>query len=56
MADKRIRDVYGETLLELGGRDQRVVAVDADMASGTMTIGFQERYPERFFDVGNNRI
>jgi len=49
---KRIRDVYGETLMELGERDERVVAVDADMASGTMTCGFQRRFPERFFDVG----
>lgn len=49
---RRLRDVYGEALVELGERDGRVVVVDADMASGTMTCGFQSRYPERFFDVG----
>ena len=53
MADKRsIRQVYGETLVELGDRDDRIVVVDADMAPGTFTHMFRERFPSRFFDVG----
>jgi transketolase len=51
-AKRSIRHVYGETLVELGERDERVVVVDADMSPGTMTYMFQARFPERFFDVG----
>ena len=50
--ERSIRHVYGETLIELGEQDDRIVVVDADMASGTMTDMFQNRFPERFFDVG----
>jgi len=49
---RSVRHVYGETLVELGERDERVVVVDADMAPGTMTYMFRDRFPERFFDVG----
>lgn len=49
---RSIRHVYGQTLVELGERDERIVVVDADMAPGTMTYMFRERFPERFFDVG----
>jgi transketolase len=49
---KQLRATYGEALVELGAADNRVVVVDADMAEGTMTGGFKERFPERFFDVG----
>jgi transketolase len=49
---RSVRDTYGEALAELGKRDERVVVVDADMAPGTMTVEFRDRFPERFFDVG----
>jgi transketolase len=49
---RQLRATYGESLVELGAADSRVVVVDADMAEGTMTGGFKERFPERFFDVG----
>ena len=49
---RQLRATYGEALVELGAADSRVVVVDADMAEGTMTGGFKERFPERFFDVG----
>jgi len=53
LTDKRsIRQVYGETLVELGERDERIVVVDADMAPGTFTHMFRDRFPSRFFDVG----
>jgi transketolase len=49
---KQLRATYGEALAELGEANGRVVVVDADMAEGTMTGAFRERFPERFFDVG----
>jgi 1-deoxy-D-xylulose-5-phosphate synthase len=44
--------VFGQSLVELGERDPRVVAITAAMPSGTGTARFGERFPERFFDVG----
>ncbi|MCC8356589.1 MAG: 1-deoxy-D-xylulose-5-phosphate synthase [Oscillospiraceae bacterium] len=44
--------VFGRTLTELAGQDDRIVAITAAMKEGTGLIGFQEAYPDRFFDVG----
>ena len=52
MADtKATRDGYGEGLIE-AGKDENVVALDADLAESTRSIKFKEKYPSRFFDVG----
>jgi 1-deoxy-D-xylulose-5-phosphate synthase len=45
-------DVFGDTMLELAARDERVVAITAAMAPGTGLEPFSEKYPDRFFDVG----
>ncbi|HMB70095.1 MAG TPA: 1-deoxy-D-xylulose-5-phosphate synthase, partial [bacterium] len=44
--------VFGDTLIELGERDPKVVAITAAMPDGTGTTEFGERFPDRFFDVG----
>ena len=44
--------VFGQTLLELGAKDPRIVAVTAAMPEGTGLSQFAHAYPERFFDVG----
>lgn len=44
--------VFSSTLLEIAGRDNRVVAITAAMPAGTGLAKFAERYPDRFFDVG----
>jgi 1-deoxy-D-xylulose-5-phosphate synthase len=44
--------VFGRTLVQLGERDPRIVALTAAMPSGTGTHLFAERFPDRFFDVG----
>jgi 1-deoxy-D-xylulose-5-phosphate synthase len=44
--------VFGRTLVELGERDRRIVAVTAAMADGTGLKEFARRFPDRFFDVG----
>lgn len=49
---KSIRKAFGEELLELGSKDQRIVALDADLSGSTQTSLFAKAYPERFFDVG----
>ena len=45
-------DVFGKTLTELAEQDSRIVAITAAMPEGTGTTSFQERFPERFVDVG----
>jgi transketolase len=52
MAAKASRAAFGEALIELGTRDERIVTLDADLAKSTMTMGFAKKYPTRAFDVG----
>jgi 1-deoxy-D-xylulose-5-phosphate synthase len=44
--------VFGDTMVELGAKSDRVVAITAAMVAGTGLVEFAEKYPERFFDVG----
>lgn len=46
------RIVYGETLVELGRENERIVALDADLSKSTMTRLFEHEFPERFFEMG----
>jgi len=52
MAGKASRAAFGEALIELGGRDERIVTLDADLSKSTMTGAFAKKYPERAFDLG----
>ncbi len=52
MADKEMRAVYTDTLLELAASDDRIMVVEADLMRATGTGPFKEKYPERFVDVG----
>lgn len=46
------QDVFGETLVELSGKDDRIMGITAAMLSGTSMIKMQQTYPKRTFDVG----
>ena len=46
------RHAYGDALVELGERDEAVVALDADLAVSTQSIKFGKRFPDRFFNCG----
>lgn len=52
MEKKAVRVAYGEALVKLGETNNKVVVLDADLASATMTNGFKKAYPDRFFDCG----
>jgi transketolase len=52
MPAKATRAAFGEALLELGARDERIVTVDADLSKSTMTASFAKKYPGRAFNVG----
>ncbi len=45
-------EVLAETLSEISARDPAVVAITAAMADGTGLVGYRQRFPDRFFDVG----
>jgi transketolase len=46
------RKGYGDTLVEIGKTNPRVVVLDADLAESTLTKFFRSAYPERFFEMG----
>ena len=52
MPAKASRAAFGEALLDLGAKDERIVTVDADLSKSTMTAKFAKTYPARAFNVG----
>lgn len=44
--------VFGNTLLEIGRENEKVVAISAAMIDGTGLTAFADELPERTFDVG----
>ena len=46
------RKSFGLALAELGGRDEHIVVLDADLSKSTMSKMFAEKYPGRFFEMG----
>lgn len=49
---KKFQDVFGDELLEIARRDDKVVAITAAMLSGTSVATMQKELPSRVFDVG----
>ncbi|MCL2235558.1 MAG: 1-deoxy-D-xylulose-5-phosphate synthase, partial [Defluviitaleaceae bacterium] len=43
--------VFGDKMLEIGKRNEGVVAITAAMPTGTGLSGFAKQFPKRFFDV-----
>jgi transketolase len=52
MPGKATRAAFGEALLELGARDERIVTLDADLSKSTMTVAFAKKHPDRAFNLG----
>lgn len=46
------RIAYGETLVELGAKNEKIVVLDADLSGSTKTALFAKAYPNRFFNTG----
>lgn len=45
-------DVFGKVMYKMGDQEPKLVAITAAMKDGTGLVGFQKKYPDRFFDVG----
>lgn len=46
------RDGFGKGLVEAGEKDERVVALCADLAESTRIEWFQKKFPERYIELG----
>jgi 1-deoxy-D-xylulose-5-phosphate synthase len=44
--------VFGETMVRIGRKDDKVLSITAAMGEGTGLAKFAEKFPDRFFDVG----
>ncbi len=45
-------NVFGQTLVKLAEKDERIVGITAAMPDGTGLSYFRDAFPKRFFDVG----
>jgi 1-deoxy-D-xylulose-5-phosphate synthase len=45
-------EAFGEIIVRLAEKDERIVAISAAMKDGVGLTEFAERFPKRFFDVG----
>lgn len=46
------RDGFGKGVVEAGEKDERVVLLCADLAESTRSHWFQEKFPERYIEMG----
>ena len=44
--------VFGDAMIKIAGKDEKVLAITAAMGEGTGLHEFSEKLPDRFFDVG----
>ena len=45
------RKAYGDALVALGGRDDRIVALDGEVSNSTYAFEFALAYPDRYFEM-----
>jgi len=49
---KSFTSAFGESLVKLAEEDKKIVALTAAMPDGTGLVGFRNKFPDRYFDVG----
>jgi transketolase len=49
---KATRDAFGETLVELGRENRKVVVLSGDLEDATRAEYFKKEFPDRFFNLG----
>ncbi len=45
-------DIFGDTMIELAEKDEKVIAITAAMGLGTGLDKFSRLFPDRFYDIG----
>jgi transketolase len=51
-ANKPLRAVWGETLVEIGRENPDLLVLDGDLANSTRADIFQQAFPDRFLEMG----
>ncbi len=46
------RDAFGETLVELGRKNKKIVVLSGDLEDSTRAEYFKKEFPDRFFNLG----
>ncbi len=46
------RTAYGEEMVSLGRENSDIVVCEADLGKSTMTFGFSQAFPHRYFEMG----
>lgn len=46
------RNAFGAAVADIGGKDMNAIAMSSDVAGSVQLHKFQEKYPDRFFNVG----
>ena len=49
---KTYTEVFGQSIVELASKNDKIVAISAAMPDGTGLTNFAKKFPKRFFDVG----
>jgi transketolase len=49
---KPLREIFGETLVDLGAKHKNVVVLDADLNTSARTVLFKQKFPDRFIQCG----
>ncbi len=52
MSDMPQREAYGRGLADYGDVNPKIVILDADTSSSTLTHFFAKKFPDRFFNIG----
>jgi transketolase len=52
MAELSMREGYGRALAAYGAINSKVIVLDVDTSSSTLTSFFAKQYPERFYNIG----
>lgn len=46
------REALGEVMLEVGHKNEKVVAITADVGDSTRLLKFRDEFPDRFYEMG----
>ncbi len=49
---KKMRDVFGDAMLEVVREHPEIVVLDGDLSNTTKTLAVREAYPDRFYNIG----
>lgn len=52
VADKEMRKVYNDTMIDLANDDKNIVLLEADLMGAIATKGFSQTHPDQFINIG----